>query len=210
MPQIKIYHSSDEHGSYLPLAEFAEANGPPDLWILTGDFFPNMTRGDANQEIPYQIGYFQASLPILKRAFKRVPILVQAGNHDYADLVSLLHKNLFDAYGVSETKSSITVGQDRIPVSYAGFRQIPYIAGEWNGETDYATLASLVDKVVGESPDLMINHAPPAGILDGEHYGIPALTSQLFYREHKIKAVLFGHVHRTSGAKVITVKDMVF
>lgn len=199
---MKIFHSSDEHFNWLPLADFADKNGQPDLWILSGDFFGNLTRGKAEVEVPYQTGYYHASRVILKRAFGKTPILVQSGNHCYADLVSLLHQDMFNPYRVERKRNTIRI--KGVDISYAGFSEIPYIAGDWNGETDHATLTSIVNEVMDENPDFLINHPPPAGIMDGRGmpgngvgYGVSSVANRLFYDDrHTIKGVFYGHQHR--------------
>ena len=53
---MKILHSSDLHGSYKELLMALE--GDFDVWVDTGDFFPNKTRGDRNIETSFQNKWF--------------------------------------------------------------------------------------------------------------------------------------------------------
>lgn len=49
--------------------------------------------------------------------------------------------------------------------------------------------------------DLIVAHSPPAGMLDGSHYGTTALRDYIF--KYKPKLVICGHVHEGYGKLVI-------
>ena len=49
--------------------------------------------------------------------------------------------------------------------------------------------------------DLIVAHSPPAGMLDGSHYGTTALRDYIF--KYKPKVVICGHVHEGYGKLVI-------
>jgi len=221
--KVLIGHASDLHGKLTPILTNTRE---PHLWVLTGDLWPNKTRGDASIEIPFQTEFIEKNVADLRKAFGGKPVLVIDGNHCYAPTVELFKKHGIDARQVElerktvefRTKDILTGdGGSRAALTYAGFREIPYIAGEWMGEvSDQAVMTSLVDKVVGESPNLLITHCPANGIMDNRYgasregvfgYGIPQLTSQLFYRPHSIKAHLFGHIHQVPGEEVHTAED---
>ena len=76
------------------------------------------------------------------------------------------------------------------------------MSGEWNGET--YDFKEVVDRAMLCDPDILVTHAPPAGILDDRAHGggISELTNYLSYREHSVKAHFFGHIHETGGRVV--------
>lgn len=199
---ILIGHSSDEHGNY---SQLINNDRLPDVWFLTGDFLPNGTRGDRAVEVPFQTQYLEQHLDELRDAFYGRPVLVVPGNHDFIDVVPILQQNGILALRVGVKKQSIELAGQTW--TYAGFREIPYIAGEWAGESDSATLTGLVNEIFEDPPDLLCTHAPPAGIMDGTGrveygqigYGIPHLTSRLMYSDHKIQLHCFGHQHWCSS-----------
>ena len=55
---IRIGHFSDLHGNFKRIST-AEV---PDVWVNTGDFFPNMTRGDVAVEVSFQTAWFEANV----------------------------------------------------------------------------------------------------------------------------------------------------
>ena len=188
-----ILHTSDLHGSYKPLLAALSA-GDFDLWVDSGDFFPNSTRGIASVEASYQAKWFGAYKALGERiavALNGKPLVSVGGNHDYVSLAALVRAAGGTAYDLSDAPVEVC------GLKFAGFRQIPWIAGEWNGETHDFT--GLVDAALGADPDVLVTHAPPYGILDEDGYGIGPLTTALAYRPHRIKAHLFGHAHHNGG-----------
>jgi Icc-related predicted phosphoesterase len=203
---IRIGHFSDLHSNIIPLLEYS---GPlPDLWVSTGDFLPNISRGDRAVDVPVQTEWLEKVIPDLREAFGQRPVLCQEGNHDHISIAPIFQQNGILAFQVHKEKRTINVaGKDW---TYAGFREIPYIVGEWEGEADDATMREIVRNVMVENPDLLICHAPPAGILDNRYsnskhgvfgYGIQHLTSSLMYQEHQIQCVMFGHIHNDHGGQ---------
>lgn len=192
---LRVLHSSDLHGSYKDLLRKLN-EGNYDVWIDTGDFFPNKTRGFAPVEVVHQRRWFQ----VYKRLGERIaealngkPLISVSGNHDYVSLARLCAEAGAETHDLSVGHCAQVCG-----LKFAGFREINWIAGEWKGETP--DLRPVVDNAMLHDPDILVTHAPPQGILDGEFgYGIASLTSELMYRNHRIKAHLFGHTHAHGG-----------
>jgi Icc-related predicted phosphoesterase len=188
-----ILHSSDLHGSYKGLLDALVAGGF-DVWVDSGDFFPNKTRGIVSVEAVYQAKWFGEWKSLgerLVRALAGKPLVSIGGNHDYVSLARLVRAAGGVAFDLSE--GPVTIAE----VKFAGFRQIPWIAGEWNGEAHGFT--EVIESAFAADPDVLVTHAPPYGILDDKGYGIGPLTTALMYRTHRIKAHLFGHAHHHGG-----------
>lgn len=182
-----VGHFSDLHGGYTLLNENTIK---PDLWISTGDFLPNMTRGTRSVEIPYQDMYFRCKAEELVTALMGAPVVVVDGNHDFVRLAHLLREFGVDAHDVADGPVKLC------GLTFSGFPHIPYIEGEWNYEAH--SILDEISRVWEEDPDVLVTHAPPGGIL-ASIYGWPALASALFYKEHKIRHHFFGHVHEHGG-----------
>ena len=199
---MRVLHSSDLHGKVRKLI-LNLANEKYDLWIDTGDFFPNISRGKPHIEVPYQTGWAERDglVEILLEALNGRPLISIPGNHDYISLADTLKAAGGNAHTV------VPQGINVAGYTWAGFRHIPWIAGEWQGETH--NFSQLITRVLEAKPDLLITHAPPAGILDGPGYGIPGLTAKLMYENHNIKAHFFGHEHSAGGYKDIK-SDILF
>lgn len=188
-----IGHFSDIHGRI----SLIDNSVSPDLWICSGDFFPNKTRGIKTIEAEFQRAWFVQNLSTILDRLGDAPLLFIGGNHDYVDLAALLVE--FAGY---DAQTITTKGVEHGGYLFAGFREIPYIQGEWNGETRVSDLSKLCGEVFDSNPDVLVTHAPPAGILDvddGAHGGISPLTNMLTYTDHKVKAHFFGHVHEKGG-----------
>lgn len=195
---MKIGHASDLHGD---IGGILASHGSPDVWVLSGDICPNETRGIVACEVPFQTGWFREVADALVARFADRPVLVVPGNHDYIDLAALLRSRGVDATMVTPE------GVEVAGVRFAGFREVPWMAGEWNGEC--RDFADIVDRTFGSDPEVLVTHAPPAGILDddgmgsgGHGGGITALTTALTYRPHRVRAHLFGHIHEHGGRDV--------
>lgn len=193
---IQILHTSDLHGDYKTL--LAALEGDFDVWVDTGDFFPNKTRGEVAVEVPYQTKWF-AWKDLGERIVKGLagrPLVSVGGNHDYTSLAALVR----DAGGVS---FDISEGPARIGGEvFAGFREIPYIQGEWNGETLGPDFKAIVEDCFISDPTILVTHSPAAGLLDDRAHGggVVQLTSALTWQPHKVKAHFFGHIHETQGS----------
>lgn len=201
---MKILHTSDIHGAYHKVLEALEAGGF-DVWVDTGDFFPNKTRGDHTEEVRYQNRF-----AILKNLGARItelldgrPLISVGGNHDYISLAQIIRDAGGTAFDMDE--GAAVVGGK----TFAGFREVPYIMGEWNGETHGADFANIVDTTMAACPDVLVTHAPPAGILNNDtHGGVGQLVNALAWTDHKVTNHFFGHIHSTQG--VLTEMDITF
>ena len=276
---MKILHSSDLHGSFKKLLNFNDF----DVWVDTGDFFPNRTRGDVGVEKEFQTAFFKYNWPHPKEVrleeaeeelhhakkelnrfekeysrwlatsyspsktrearkkwetgiahrnekiwdlernlaharddwrdaqkkpggFKPAysigktltkwldgrPLISVPGNHDYVSLANLMKQSGARAYSV--TPKGVKVDG----VRYSGFREVPWIHGEWAGETHQDEFRGPVGEVFRSPPDILVTHAGPANIMTGSddwHGGINTLATALSYKPHKIKAHFFGHDH---------------
>ena len=175
---MKILHTSDIHGHYHT--------------VDTGDFFPNKTRGDHAEEVRYQ-----SRFAVLKSIGARVtemldgkPLISVGGNHDYISLAKLVQ----DAGGVAYdlTEGAVTFNGK----TFAGFREVPWI----QGETHSADFGPIVDTAMAANPDVLVTHAPPAGIMNNKtHGGVGQLTNQLAWAPHNVTTHFFGHIHTTQG-----------
>jgi len=190
---IKILHTSDLHGSYSTALDVLE---PFDLWIDSGDFFPNKTRGHRETEERFQADWMREE-NIQAKVFAWLrgrPMLSVGGNHDFISLSAMLWDAGVDAHRI--TPGGVSLSGFR----FAGFSDIPWIAGEWNGETH--DLSGVVAATFQTPPDVLVTHAPPAGVLDtyaGRSVGIGPLMSALCWNDHNIRAHFFGHVHDGGG-----------
>ncbi len=171
-----------------------------DVWIDTGDFFPNKTRGNRSIEVPYQEGWLRRNYAksIVDWLHGR-PMIALQGNHDYVMLADIL-----TSYGAEQAvQLNAHPGTCTIDgIDFGGFSNIPYIIGEWNHESKGAELNDACHRTMSRNPQVLLTHAPPHGILDAagkDHYGIQQLTGKLLYTPHRITHHLFGHVHEDGG-----------
>lgn len=197
---MRIFHSSDLHGDVSRLRRAADF----DVWLDTGDFFPNLTRGVRPTETRYQPAWWQ--LKAEKRVLQFLqdrPVITVPGNHDFVSLADLLkaagHTQVYEVTaGVR-----VELGGER----FAGYREIPWIAGEWVGEEH--ELRRPVGLALDQDPTILVTHAPPHGILDGTdaaHIGVSELTSWLFYKTHHVRHHFFGHKHLEASS----LRDVVY
>ena len=139
MASPNIFHTSDLHGSYHGLLTQLAQIENLDIWVDTGDFFPNKTRGtsvEKSYQMKWALDYTKIAHRIAEICMERnISVVSVSGNHDYVSLADLLKvagmsgNNVFD---LSSASHSATVHG----IKFAGFREIPYIAGEWAGETE--------------------------------------------------------------------------
>jgi Icc-related predicted phosphoesterase len=191
---MRIAHASDLHGHFEILGQVTE---PPDLWVLSGDFFPNRTRGNIPIEIQFQTAWFGWKAGSILRRLQGAPVLYVPGNHDYQDLGTLLRREGVDAREITPQGCSFK------GLRFAGFGHIPIINGEWNRETTMNQLSLLTRMTLEKgNPDVLVTHAPPDGILNGYYQGIGPLNSALTYYHHRVRLHLFGHAHEDGGKEV--------
>lgn len=199
---MRILHSSDTHGGF-PGAYY-RFRDPFDVWVDSGDFFPNLGRPiNPDLEREFQEAWIREKIAPMARWLDGRPMLVVAGNHDFANLAQIARQYGIDAHDLSEKPVELA-GQ-----TFAGFREIPYIIGEWAGEV--FDFEAILDRVFGGDPTILVSHSPPAGILDGvppskdldgepaPRYGCGALATRLAYHRHRVHTHLFGHVHVSGG-----------
>ena len=198
----KILHTSDLHGNYQLLIEILDSVDF-DIWVDSGDFFPNSTRGDSAIENRFQDDWLrQISLPEkLRNLLSGRPVIVVPGNHDYIDLSSRLQEDGCTSHNLCH--GSVTIDGIR----FAGFREIPYIRGEWAGEVYNESFDEIVDKLIEKDPNVVVTHAPGRGILSvdsyGSNHGIRQLSNAIQWKLQNVQAHLFGHVHGSGGRKTV-------
>ena len=190
-----ILHTSDLHGNYKKL--LAALEGDFDVWVDTGDFFPNKTRGDRSVEVPFQAkwaGWKNLGERIVEGLAGR-PLISVGGNHDYISLAALVRDAGGTAFDVSEGPAQVS------GLTFAGFREIPWIAGEWNGETLGPDFTAIVEETFAANPDILVTPGPAAGLLDDKAHGggVVQLASALTWQPHNVKAHFFGHIQRGWG-----------
>ncbi len=196
---IKICHISDTHDC--PNIALGAAREPVDVIVLSGDLMANRGRIGGLGILPdleriYQTNWVQGSNRIASwaKAFGETPVVIVDGNHDFISMANPLRDAGCNVYHITAENPCITVAG----VRFAGFREIPWIAGEWMGETHNQREA--IDRAFDCDPQILVTHGPPAGILDGPNgYGSAPLTTALAYRGDRIKAHLFGHAHEGCG-----------
>ena len=222
---MRILHTSDLHGNWRLPTAFQDF----DVWVDSGDFFPNASRGTAIEPAYQNTWLTRDKLAFLKSAKPLVrnlhpgesgwlppdrrqppfegsivkclaewlagrPALSVPGNHDYTDLAAALRDA--GAHAGNLTAGRATLGGTR----FAGLREIPWIEGEWAGESRDPELRAAVDRAMSADPEVLVSHSPASGILDlsdgkGGHVGIVPLSQWLTYRPHNVRLVLHGHVH---------------
>ena len=205
-----LYHFSDNHGKLDKLQAFVAKNGLPDVFVMTGDFFPNCPTNYQRHKVDEAVWQECWMLKYLDR-FKTIlggkPLLFVLGNHDYAEL-----EDICVAAGIIAKKVPPT-GIEFMGYKWAGFGHVPYFYGYWNREADDRLLGILTGEVVEANPDFLLTHAPPYGIMDrtrdGDLIGIGPLCGPLANGRLNPKYHFFGHGHEHGGEQV-TVEDTTF
>jgi Icc-related predicted phosphoesterase len=197
-----IYHFSDNHGRFEKLKAYVDANGLPDVFVMTGDFFPNCSSNyqrDKATEASWQETWMLKYMDTFQTILGGKPLLFCLGNHDYADLEDICSTVGIDAKKVPPT------GMEYLGYKWAGFGHVPYLWGHWNREADEKLLGILTGEVVVAAPDFLLTHAPPFKILDktkhGELIGIRPLYGALASGVLNPKYHFFGHVHEHGGER---------
>jgi Icc-related predicted phosphoesterase len=187
---MRVAHASDLHSNLLILKSIDTTK--IDAFILTGDFFPNITRGNVQTEINYQTDWFKKKRETIFRALGNKPVITVDGNHDFISLGDMLSDYAYagEVHQISE-HGIIEFGG----LKWAGHGYIPWIEGEWRGELRVPEMMQIVDKVWNHGyADVLVTHTAPAGILAKE-WGCNALANKLTYSDHMFTHHFFGHVH---------------
>ena len=185
-----VAHASDLHSNLLILKSIDTTK--IDAFILTGDFFPNITRGNVQTEINYQTDWFKKKRETIFRALGNKPVITVDGNHDFISLGDMLSHYAYagEVHQISE-HGIVEFGG----LKWAGHGYIPWIEGEWRGELRVPEMMQIVDKVWNHGyADVLVTHTAPAGILAKE-WGCNALANKLTYSDHMFTHHFFGHVH---------------
>jgi Icc-related predicted phosphoesterase len=198
---IRVAHCSDTHEHPSIIRQVADHD--VDLIILTGDIIKNKGRIDnrgiyAPRERGYQRAWCRKHAKKWAKDFGDTPVVYVDGNHDFIDVGKWLsHYGCVNLHHITAETPCVEV----CGLRFAGFRDIPWIEGEWEGEAH--DLRIPVERAFACDPDVLVTHGPPAGILDGPYgYGITQLASALAWQPHRITHHFFGHVHETGGQVV--------
>jgi hypothetical protein len=187
---MNILHTSDLHGNLNLLIRILTESEGINLWIDSGDFFPNDSRGREGENI-FQDNWIRKEsaekLKIINDLLdkKGIERIFCCGNHDYVS-----PQDYFGGWDIS------TSSQEWAGYRFAGIREIPYIAGEWAGEVFGDDLRKASSRAMSVEPDFLICHAPPSAF---SKFGNIPLTSLLFYGDVKVKGIFSGHVHEEGG-----------
>lgn len=175
---MKILHLSDTHGG-----QFWKHPISPDIDVVchTGDLCPDP---------PYSVDFISGQTEWIKSHAKDInkwigskPFVYVQGNHDFIEISEFVN-----AIKLTSTPLHLLGEQ------WCGMSEVPYINGQWNNEADKYEMMAVVDKVISANGTILLCHTPPSGILS-QQWGCSSLTLQLMNRDHRYKAILFGHVH---------------
>ena len=78
---MKIAHFSDIHGHLDKI--FAQDLAGVDVVVNSGDFMPNVSRGETEKEIPFQAKWFEKHIRKIVDWLDGRPFVSVMGNHDY-------------------------------------------------------------------------------------------------------------------------------
>jgi Icc-related predicted phosphoesterase len=131
-----------------------------------------------------------------------------AGNHDFANPVPILN-----SWSILTADLLLhgAIGVKCLGVRFYGFGAVPFIDGEWAGETDEEGISRVLRSYLGKlergerdmSDAIFVSHAPMHGVLDtvdGDHAGSRALRD--FFETgllHRPPLLLHGHIHEGAG-----------
>jgi Icc-related predicted phosphoesterase len=187
-----------------------------DCIVDSGDILPDAPNGE-KEKAKWQFQWLEEHIEDYKQWLDEKPFLFTQGNHDHAnswEMEGLLNSNGIEAYCL----------HDKIvnhkSVNFYGFPYVNTINGNYAYETDSLQMIHKVDQMVRDINlrayvDVIVAHAPPAGILDysfrnKEAYGIKAMTDAFSYKidkNRRPRLYCCGHVHQQG----ITMEyDMIF
>lgn len=194
------------HGDYGELLKQLSASDY-DAWVDTGDFLPNSTRGIAAVERKYQQGYFERYAKSFVAALAGRPFIFVQGNHDFWDVSSQLVAAGHPASAIIKPNLASLV--TACGLTWAGFHHVPYMQGEWAGETYGRELRELCERIaeLPALPNVLLTHCPPTGplseVYDGYHAGNDHLAQWFTYDNPedatRVRYNLFGHIHERGG-----------
>ena len=188
---MRIAHASDLHSNLLPLKQVDTST--IDAFVLSGDMFPNASRGNIQTEINFQTDWFKKKRDTIFKALGDKPVINVDGNHDFVSLGELLKHYAYagEVFQINEHEVIEFNG-----FKFVGHGYIPWIEGEWRGELRAPEMMDIVDRVWDHGPaDVLVTHTAPAGILAGP-WGCNVLANRLAYRDHVFTHHFFGHVHQ--------------
>jgi Icc-related predicted phosphoesterase len=191
---MRIIHVSDTHGTFPKLPE-GDA-----LIVHSGDMLPNQTRGNPEIEPQYQKNWLMRNAKRFREWLAGRPMLFCRGNHDFSPLVQTILRDR--GCDVADATNRL---REHGGLRFYGFPYINYMCGEWNFEATEAELSDRIDRLPWGKIDVLVAHAPIAGILDecyGDHIGLGAMASALTWgwsRSMWPKAYLHGHAHEANG-----------
>lgn len=208
-----IAHGSDTHGRPSIIGAIADLKA--DALLLTGDCIQNkgrvrMITGWSTEmriwpmlEIKYQNRWFRKQAKKWAKALDGRPVITVGGNHCFISPARWLRHYGVTVYEITKENPSF----EMFGKTWAGFREVPHMMDEWVGETYDSDFDAVIQRALDCNPDILITHAPPAGILDcgdGEYdrRGISKLTTALANQPHNITHHFFGHAH-FDGGKVV-------
>lgn len=187
---FRLTHVSDTHGilPHIPSSSLAI--------IHSGDMAPNLTRGDAKTEEPYQQEWWNRKLQQIQDIIGDRYFLYIPGNHDYWDPETLLQNAGVKAHNLTGKVLNC------LGLTFYGFPWIPYIAGEWNYEIHTPGMSRRVCAI--PECDILVAHCPPFGICadleDGKGNGNSVLLNWLNYQASRLpQYLLCGHFHESRG-----------
>jgi Icc-related predicted phosphoesterase len=200
---MNLLHVSDTHGRDLTTIPLEGI----DVVVHSGDIGPtvgrDVDRGERIRpvkEIRAQRRWWRRQAPRLAAWLGTRPFLYVLGNHDFYQPEEVLCEAGIGVHNLSRVHCQVG------PVSFYGYRFIPYVEGEWAGELRERQIAA--DALDFPDCDVLVTHAPPHGILDvdgGRHHGSTALRDE--YLDHRPrrpwpKVWLCGHVHPFGGRRM--------
>ena len=211
---MRIFHVSDQHGKRFP-----EVPNDVDVVVSSGDFLPDcpyigVSSGDI-KNIKFQRNWITNNAKKIVTWLNGKPFIMCNGNHDrFNQVADILRHYGAECYNVTFGTMSLQ------GVKFVGFPWINYIYGEWNYEVMQDKMKELMyefhtEHFLEKTPDILIAHAPPYGILDNEdsydrttHYGNRVLADYIDYNwvDRLPKAILCGHVHKANG--LINIRGM--
>ena len=204
---IRICHVSDTHNQPSVVRGVAESDA--DMLLITGDCISNKLNrllGEMaipQQEIRYQDRWLRKQAKKWAQDLRGRPVVAVGGNHDFIPYTPWLRHYGAQVYEITESNPCVEL----FGLRFAGFREVPFVTGEWMGEVAEFTVP--MQRAMACRPDILVTHGPPKGILDrddeegeGWSYGIDQLHEVLFGSSHRITHHFFGHAHADGGRQV--------